>query len=104
MAELHKKHPDDRENSLYASVELSLRRLPQEMREQVKALTVFHGGANLLVLAMMLEEDVETAKSLAADLVEVGLAEAMAYGHLRLDPALPSYLLGQVDAIEQERF
>ena len=29
MAELHKKYPDDRENSLYASVELSLRRLAQ---------------------------------------------------------------------------
>ena len=34
LAELEQRHPGDRENSLYASVELSLRRLPAEMREQ----------------------------------------------------------------------
>ena len=50
MAELDRKHPGDRENSLYASVELSLRRLPKEVREQIKPLAVFHGGANLGVL------------------------------------------------------
>ena len=50
MADLDKKHPDDRENSLYASVELSLRRLSPEVREQIKALSVFHGGAHLDVL------------------------------------------------------
>jgi hypothetical protein len=50
MAELHRQFPDDREDSLYASVELSLRRLPLEMREQIKPLGVFYGGANLAVL------------------------------------------------------
>lgn len=50
MAELHRQFPDDREDSLYASVELSLRRLPPEMREQIKPLGVFCGGANLAVL------------------------------------------------------
>ena len=102
MAELHTKHPGDRENSLYASVELSLRRLPPELREQVKALGVFHGGANLVVLRMMLEADEETVNNIARQLIEVGLGEAMDYGHLRLDPALPSYLLGQMDAAERE--
>jgi hypothetical protein len=101
MAELHKKHPGDRENSLYASVELSLRRLPMETREQLKALAVFHGGANRGVL-MMLESDEETVDNLAAALIEVGLAEAMGYGYLQLDPALPSYLLGQMNATERE--
>jgi len=38
MAELHARHPDDREKSLYASVELSLRRLPHELREQARML------------------------------------------------------------------
>jgi hypothetical protein len=90
MAELHKKHPGDRENSLYASIELSLRRLPQDVREQVKALGVFHGGAYLFVLGKMLETDAEALRNLAAALIEVGLAEAMDYGHLQLDPALPS--------------
>jgi hypothetical protein len=51
---------------------------------------------------MMLEENIETAKSLAADSIEVGLAEAMDYGHLQLDPALPNYLLGQMSASERE--
>jgi tetratricopeptide (TPR) repeat protein len=102
MTELHKKHPGDRENSLYASVELSLRRLLPEMREQVKALGVFHGGAHLFVLGEMLETDAETLRNLAAALIEVGLAEAMDYGHLRLDPALPNYLLGQMSASERE--
>jgi tetratricopeptide (TPR) repeat protein len=100
MAELERKHPGDRENSLYASVALSLRRLPPQMREQVKALAVFHGGAQLGVLGMMLEAEEETVQRLAVGLIEVGLAEAMPYGHLRLDPALPNYLLAQTDAAE----
>ncbi|MDQ3960083.1 MAG: CHAT domain-containing protein, partial [Pseudomonadota bacterium] len=83
MADLDKKHPDDRENSLYASVELSLRRLPLEMWEQVKALAVFHGGAHLYVLGKMLETDAEAVRNLANALIEVGLAEAMDYGHLQ---------------------
>ena len=110
MAELHRKHPDDRENSLYASVELSLRRLPTELREQARVLGVFHGGAHLMVLHQVLgmdadmdADDVETVKNLAATLVEVGLAEPMPYGHLRLDPALPGYLLGKMSAAEQEQ-
>jgi tetratricopeptide (TPR) repeat protein len=40
--------------------------------------------------------------NIARQLIEVGLAEAMDYSHLRLDPALPSYLLGQMIATERE--
>jgi isopentenyl phosphate kinase len=46
MAQLEAENPGDRENSLYASVELSLRRLPEEVRERVKRLAVVHGGGN----------------------------------------------------------
>ncbi len=102
MAELDRKHPGDRENSLYASIELSLRRLSQETREQIKALGVFHGGTHLAVLAQMLGADLERVRSLAEQLIEVGLAEAMDYGHLRLDPALPSYLLREMSEMEQK--
>ena len=98
MARLDREHPGDRENSLYASVELSLRRLPSELREQAKVLAVFHGGAHLSVIAMMLEADDATAQQLAAGLVEVGLAIEMNYGYLRLDPALPGLLLAQTEA------
>jgi tetratricopeptide (TPR) repeat protein len=103
MAELHAKHPNDRENSLYASIELSLRRLPPELREQLRALSAFHGGAHLGVLAMILDQDFDAAKRLAAALIEVGLAEMMPYRHLRLDPALTNYLMGRLSATEQEQ-
>ena len=102
MEELERKHPGERENSLYASVELSLRRLPPEMRQQIKALGVFHGGANLMVMPYVLGVDNETALDIGRALVEVGLAEAMPYGHLRLDPALPLYLLRDLGKAEQE--
>ena len=36
MAHLQRTHPGDRENSLYASVELSLRRLAKESRQHVR--------------------------------------------------------------------
>jgi len=67
-------------------------------------LGVFHGGVSLVVLGMMLEADPEAVIKLAVSLIEVGLAEHVDYGHLRLDPALPSYLLGQMSDAEQERF
>ena len=102
MAELDKQHPKDRENSLYASVELSLRRLPPETREQIKVLSVFHGGAQIDVLGLIIGVETETIYNIARQLIEVGLAEAMAYGHLRLDPALPSYLLREMNEAEQE--
>lgn len=104
MARMHKRHPDDRERSLYASVELSLRRLPPEMREQVKALAVFHGGAHMHVVDYVLEideDDTETVPDLLRGLANIGLGQDMGYGHLRLDPALPSYLLSQMDPTRQ---
>ncbi|MBI4552391.1 MAG: tetratricopeptide repeat protein, partial [Candidatus Latescibacteria bacterium] len=103
MAELHRKHPDDRENSLYASVELSLRRLSPDVRERIRELGVFHGGAHLPVLAHVLGVDTDTARNIAIELIDVGLGEDMGYGHLRLDPALPPYLLGEMSEAEQEQ-
>ncbi len=105
MAELDSKYPGDRENSLYASVELSLRRLPPEVRDQLKPLAVFHGGAHIQVFDYVLgiaEDDVETVPGIFRHLVEVGLAEDMGYGHLVLDPALPPYLLRELSEEEQE--
>ncbi len=105
MAELERHHPDDRRNSLYASIELSLRRLSPEMREQAKALAVFHRGAHLEVLKRVLgiaKDDTETVRRLAAGLIDVGLAEDMGYGHLKLDPALPSYMLGEMSEADIE--
>ena len=105
MAELHERHPDDRENSLYASVELSLRRLSEEARKQVRVLGVFHGGVHMHVWDHVLEidsDDTTTVPALCEALVAVGLAEDMGCGHLRLDPGLAPYLLGQMDDAERE--
>ncbi|MEM6445889.1 MAG: tetratricopeptide repeat protein, partial [Cyanobacteria bacterium P01_D01_bin.123] len=96
MAQLEAENPGDRENSLYASVELSLRRLPADVRELVNRLAVFHGGGNLFVLSEVMGIDADRVVAVAANLIEVGMAEEQEYGYLRLDPALPAYLkLGQ---------
>ncbi|NEP16055.1 MAG: tetratricopeptide repeat protein, partial [Leptolyngbya sp. SIO4C1] len=96
MAQLEAENPGSRENSLYASVELSLRRLPAEMRAVVSRLAVFHGGGNLITLSQVMGIDTDAAKAVGAVLIQVGMAEEQEYVYLRLDPALPAYLrLGQ---------
>jgi len=102
MAQLHRKYPDDREQSLYASVELSLRRLSPEVREQIKPLAVFHSGVNLVVLSLMTGMESDAVQNLFGELIGVGLAEDMGYGHLRLDPALSPYLQGEIPEAELE--
>jgi tetratricopeptide (TPR) repeat protein len=101
MAELQRKHPGDRENSLYASVELSLRRLPPDMRERLRGLGVFYGGAQFGVMMQVLELDADGVRELAIALIEVGLGADMGYGHLRLDPALPPFLLAELNTEAQ---
>ena len=96
MAKLERENAGDRENSLYASVELSLRRLPDEVRERVNRLAVVHGGGNRFVLSEVMGLDSDNAQAVAAMLIDVGMAEQQEYSYLRLDPALPAYLqLGQ---------
>ena len=100
MAELERKHPGDRENSLYASVELSLRRLEPKTRDLLTPLGVCQGGIHLFVADALLAVGADGIKRLAAELIEVGLGEDMGCGHLRLDPGLPPYLLGEMSADE----
>jgi tetratricopeptide (TPR) repeat protein len=102
MAHLQRKHPGDRENSLYASVELSLRRLVQDSREHVRVLAVCQGGIHLAILGMLTGLEPDAARRLAVELIEVGLGEDLGYGHLRLDPGLPPYLLGELTASEAD--
>ena len=54
MQGLHERFGDDRERSLFASVELSLRRLPPDIRQQLPPLSVFHGGFRPQELAEVL--------------------------------------------------
>jgi tetratricopeptide (TPR) repeat protein len=87
MAELHEQYPDDRERSLYASVELSLRRLPENVRQAVDLLAVFHGGVN----ARVWWPDI-SFQTLQTELTRTGLAQPYLHDHMRLHPALAPYL------------
>jgi tetratricopeptide (TPR) repeat protein len=87
MAELHAQYPNDRERSLYASVELSLRRLPEDVRQALDLLAVFHGGVN----ARVWWSDI-SFKTLQTELTRTGLAQPYPHDHMRLHPALAPYL------------
>jgi len=102
MTALHDRYPDNREQSLYASVELSLRRLPLEVRAQLQPLAVFHGGASLEVWRRMMGIDAETVRNLAGAVIGIGLGTYMEHGYLRLDPALPPYLWQELNQAVQE--
>jgi tetratricopeptide (TPR) repeat protein len=104
MARLEFHHPGERERSLLASVELSLRRLPAGLRERIGALGVFRGGAHRVAMAMVLEmEDQSEAEPLVKALVGVGLAARMPYGYVRFDPALGPSLWAELDDPAQQR-
>jgi hypothetical protein len=87
MRDLHARHPNDRERSLLASVELSLRRLPVETRQRIRPLGVFQDGGSLYSIALALQmEEREAIIAIGQQLVGVGLL----VGHL--SRALPNSL------------
>ena len=102
MAEMEKRFPGSREQSVFASVELSLRRLSAANRDQARVLGVFHGAADLDVLRVMMQWEEADVASLADELIETGLATPNRYNHLTLNPALCPYLRGRMDAAERE--
>ncbi len=76
MAEMDKQieklpanDPKRREKSVYASVELSLRRMSPANRDRVRVLGVFHGGVNLVPLQVMTEWQDTDVAALAIELV-----------------------------------
>ena len=102
MAAMEQQFPGSREHSLFASVELSLRRLSPANLEKASVLGVFHGAVDLDVLAMMMEWEKEDVGTLAGELVETGLATPSRYNHLTLNPALCPYLRGRMESTERE--
>ena len=92
VAQLPADDPRRREQSLFASVELSLRRLSAANRERARLLGVFHGGVDLDVLRWMTGWEQAEVEGLAQELVGTGLATANPYNHLSLNPALCPYL------------
>src|SRR5271157_4851229 len=99
MADLQRRFPNDREQSLFASVELSLRKLPPDLRAKLPPLGVLHGGGNAWSIAQVLGLDQEQGEheALARVLIDVGLAEMLEYSYLRFDPALGPFLLRELD-------
>jgi len=104
MVSLEKKHPGERERSLLASVELSLRRLPVETRRRIRPLGVFQGGGHIASIATVLGLDASKGEhvALARELMGVGLAEDAGFGYLRFDPALAPALLGEMSDDEHK--
>ncbi len=101
VAHLPADDPRRREQSLFASVELSLRRLSATNRERVRVLGVFQGGVDLDVLQAMTGWEPAEVGGLAIELVGTGLATPNPYNHLSLNPALCPYL--QASLSEEER-
>jgi tetratricopeptide (TPR) repeat protein len=101
VAQLPADDPRRREQSLFASVELSLRRLSAANRERARVLGVFHGGVQLGVLREMGWEPAEV-EGLAMELVGTGLARPNPYYHLSLNPALCPYLKTSLSEEEQQ--
>jgi tetratricopeptide (TPR) repeat protein len=102
VADLPAEDPRRREQSLFASVELSLRRLSAANRERVRLLGVFHGGVHLGVLQAMTGWDQGDVEGLAVELEATGLATANPYNHLSLNPALCPLLQARFSARERE--
>src|SRR5690606_25268025 len=59
---------------------------------RAQVLAVFHGGVDLDMLRVMVEWETDDVASLAAELIETGLATPNEYNHLTLNPALCPYL------------
>jgi tetratricopeptide (TPR) repeat protein len=100
VAQLPADDPRRRERSLFASLELSLRRLSAANRERVRVLGVFHGGVNLAVLLAMTGWEQAAVEGLAMELVGTGLATPNPYNHLSLNPALCPYLKANLSEAE----
>ncbi|MEB3335102.1 MAG: tetratricopeptide repeat protein, partial [Cyanobacteriota bacterium] len=102
MTQMERQFPGSREHSLFASVELSLRRLSPENRERARVLGVVHGGVQLGVLRALTGWEEAEVGSLAAELIATGLATANPYNHLSLNPALCPYLHSLLEPAERE--
>ena len=102
MAEMEAKFPGSREKSVFASVELSLRRMSPSNRDKASVLGVFHGGVQLGMLRAMMHWEEADVGSLAGELIQTGLATPNRYNHLTLNPALCPYLRGRMETTERE--
>jgi hypothetical protein len=74
MAEMERMFPGSREKSVFASVELSLRRMSEANRERARVLGLFYGAVDMDVLRETMDWQEADLSSLAGELIESGLA------------------------------
>lgn len=102
-----RRYPNDRQRSLLASVELSLRRLPAEVRQKLGPLGGISGGGNLVSIAQVVGLDVQQGEEIALgrDLEAVGLGTLLPVGqemtYLHLHPALAPALWGVLPEVQR---
>ncbi|MCB1778209.1 MAG: ATP-binding protein, partial [Candidatus Competibacteraceae bacterium] len=96
--ELLHRHGDDFQWTLYLELELALRRLPPGDRDKLVLLAFAKNGINRQVLQQAWGIEKQPTDRLCEHLVAMNLAKDEGYGHLRINPALSSYLNGQLDA------
>ncbi|TWU03003.1 CHAT domain-containing protein [Stieleria varia] len=100
MSDLEARYPGERERSLFASLELSLRRLPAELRGKLAPLGVFHGGGFAQGCGIVAEWDIDNDEELliGRSLQSVGLVEfvPLSVAYLRFEPALAPALLREL--------
>jgi tetratricopeptide (TPR) repeat protein len=104
MKDMDIRFPGSREQSLVASVELSLRRLKPDIREKLRALAVFHGGFHPYVLGITLQIGQDEAEALAVELIRIGLAQAKEYAYVSIHPALGPYLDQELEPEQRQSF
>jgi tetratricopeptide (TPR) repeat protein len=104
MVEMETRSPGNREKSLFASVELSLRRLNRQTREKLRGLAVFHSGFHPGVLDETIQIDINEAYTLGQVLVGIGLAQEKEYRYFSLHPALCPYLDLELDPEQRQIF
>ncbi|HOW76383.1 MAG TPA: TIR domain-containing protein [Candidatus Competibacteraceae bacterium] len=97
-SELLRRQGDDLQWPLYLEIELALNRLSASDRERLAILAFTKGGINRLALGHALELDNLTTDALCERLIALNLAEDEGYSHLRIDPALASYLNSRLSA------
>jgi hypothetical protein len=88
---------------MQADLELALRRLSREHRDQVRVLGVCCGGVNYRVLQDLLGGNQNEALALFSALIEAELAEDLGHGCLRLKPGLARELRAQLTTAELAR-
>ncbi|EIJ34991.1 CHAT domain-containing protein [Thiothrix nivea] len=105
MQELEQRHPGQRELSLFASVELSLRRLSPDVREQIAGLAVFEDGGHWISLQDVMGLDEKQFFTITGSLIDVGLIKIEGeHGYIKFDPALTPYLDLKSDVKTRQKY